>query len=271
MRHIGVDLAVPVALELIAYAPHPRMVRRAPFGYDARMSVIRGLAVIAAALCLPIACGKKQEQPAGGAPSASASASVLALPASASSAAFAGLKELASGQPSTNAFPLAGPLESALAAPSTSAAPSVSASASTSASAPGPIATKLVGYWVFFNFDLTDASTSAKWNAVPPTMQKDILAEAPKATIEFTRDKLISRLSGVPDKTSTWVIESEDANDLVIKTSDEGRKKIRFVAPEQIRIEELDKKGSFVTLFARTTKPAPAPSISASVVGSAKP
>jgi len=229
------------------------------------MSVLRGLSLIATALILPIACGKKKEQPTTTAPSASAPE----LPASVSSSALAALKELGSSAPSVNAFPIGAPLESALVAPSVSVPPSPSASAS--ASAPGPLATKLVGYWVFSNFDLTDPSTAAKWNAVPATMQKEILAEAPKATIEFTKDKLISRLSGVPEKTSTWSIETEDPNDLVIKTSDEGRKKIRFPTPDQIRIEELDKKGSFVTLFARTTKPAPAPKLSASVVGSAKP
>jgi len=233
------------------------MVRRSLFGYDARMVLFRGVAMIAAALMVPIACGKKQEQTTAAPATSASSIHSGELPVSASSGAIAAQQE-----PAATSTTSATPLASALVAP----APSMSVSASASANAPGPLATKLVGYWVFSAFDLTDASTSAKWNAVPPTMQKEILAEAPKATIEFTKDKLISRLTGVPDKTSTWTIESEDPNDIVIKTSDEGRKKIRFTAADQIRIEELDKKGSFVTLFARTTKPAPAPSVSVSVV-----
>jgi hypothetical protein len=114
---------------------------------------------------------------------------------------------------------------------------------------------RLVGRWTFAKFDLTDAPTAEKWNAIPPTMQKDILAEAPKASIEFTAQKLITRLAGVPDKTTTWATESETPEALVIKTGDEGRKKISFPDADTARIEELDKKGSFVTLFARNTAP----------------
>jgi len=212
----------------------------------------RSLFAIAAALVLPIACQEKKER----APVAPSLASVSAsyVPAVASSNAIAELPN-ATAATSTTAIPSVA---------SAQGAASTSPSTSASAHAAGPLATKLVGYWVFANFDLTDAPTAAKWSAIPETMQKEILAEAPKATIEFTKDKLISRLSGVPDKSSAWTAESEDPNDLVIKTSDEGRKKIRFVTPDQIRIEELDKKGSFVTLFARTTKPAPAASTKSS-------
>lgn len=233
-----------------------RMVCRPGIGYEATMAVGRGFFVLAAALLLPIACEEKKERAPLAPPLASVSSPYI--PAAASSAPVA---ELSSAVPSTMAS--AAPSASASAA-SPIASASTSASTAASTTAPGPLATKLVGYWMFAKFDLTDAATASKWNAIPESMQKEILAEAPKATIEFTKDKLISRLTGVPDKISTWSVESEDPNDLVIKTSDEGRKKIRFATPDQIRIEELDKKGSFVTLFARTTKPAPAPSASAS-------
>ncbi len=116
----------------------------------------------------------------------------------------------------------------------------------------------MLGVWGFSRFDLTDPATASKWNAIPPTMQQDILAEAPKAAIELQPGVLITRLVGVPDRKATWTVESETADELVIKTSDEGRKKIRFPEPDAMRIEDLDKKDSFVTIFARKAALSPA-------------
>lgn len=143
----------------------------------------------------------------------------------------------------------------------------VSAAALASASAAivaSPIASRMLGLWGFSRFDLTHPATASKWNAIPPTMQQDILAEAPKASIELLPGVLITRLVGVPDRKATWTVESETADELVIKTSDEGRKKIRFPEPDAMRIEDLDKKDSFVTIFARKPAAAPAPAASAS-------
>jgi hypothetical protein len=220
---------------------------------------MRALLVIALAAALPLACGKKKER----APLAPGVTSAPSLPAP-----LQDLKDLASSYPTAAAPPppaLASALGSALALPIASASASIVASASASAApAPGAQAMKLVGLWGFAAFDLSDPDTSTKWKSVPETMQKEILAEAPKATIEFTSTKLISRLSGVPDKTSMWQVETESDKEVVIKTNDEGRKKITFPMPDAIRIEELDKKGAFVTLFARRKYPVTAPSASAS-------
>lgn len=171
-------------------------------------------------------------------PSALASASALL-------AAFASASAIPSGSSSV--------------VPSASlAAVASSASASASASAPAvplsPLATKLLGAWVFSKFDLSDASTAAKWKAVPEAIQKEILKEAPKASIEFTPTHIVSRLSGVPDKKSTWSVESEAPDgELTIKTSDDGRKKLKLVG-EDLRIVDVDKKDAFVSLFARKPK-----------------
>ncbi|MBI2395694.1 MAG: hypothetical protein HYV09_39375 [Deltaproteobacteria bacterium] len=232
---------------------------------------LRAITALALAMLVPWACGRREEpNPPAPAPSAplalapSMSGAVAAL----QSAAVEAKSPL--NDPPQNAEALASAIASASASPSPSGSASVSASASASASAStsataGPLAKRLVGPWVFSRFDLSDPATAKKWGEVPKEMQKDILAEAPKATIEFTPTKLVSRLAGVPDKTTTWVPESETDGELVIKTGDEGRKKIRFPDADTMRIEELDKKGAFVTVFAR--KPpgaAAAPSGSAS-------
>jgi len=227
-----------------------------------RQLCLVGLVVLGTAAAFgPIACGRREEPtpaPASTTIAPAASGSVGALAALQSAAAIASSPL---NDPPQNPGSLATVIASA-SAPA-SAAPSASASTSAStagSSAPGPLGTRLVGGWVFSKFDLTDAATAQKWNAVPPTMQKDILAEAPKASIEFTAQKLITRLAGVPDKTTSWATESEASDALVIKTGDEGRKKISFPETDVVRIEELDKKGAFVTLFSRRKPGAPAPS-----------
>lgn len=220
---------------------------------------MRPVIVVAIALLLPVACGKKKER------------APLAPGVTTAQKPIDALKELASSQ-ATAPAPTPPGLASALAsAVSSITAPAPTASASLSAvlsasAAPntlGPLATRMLGMWGFAAFDLNDPDTNLKWSLIPAADQKDILAEAPKATIEFTPQKLISRLQGVPDKTSTWTLESETATEVVIKTNDDGRKRIKFPMADAMRIEELDKKGAFVTLFARR-KALPAPSASAS-------
>jgi hypothetical protein len=173
-------------------------------------------------------------------PSALASASALL-------AAFASASAIPSG--STSVVPSA-----SLAAVASSASASASAAASVPVVPLSPLATKLLGAWVFSKFDLSDASTATKWKAVPEAIQKEILKEAPKASIEFTPTHIVSRLSGVPDKKSTWSVESEAPDgELTIKTSDDGRKKLKFVG-DDLRIVDVDKKDAFVSLFARKPK-----------------
>ncbi|MGZ3420525.1 MAG: hypothetical protein ACXVEF_41055 [Polyangiales bacterium] len=184
--------------------------------------------------------------------SAMAAQSTSAVP-SVSPAALASASALLAAFASASAIPSASTSASAFA----SIASSASASSSGSASAPpvplSPLATKLLGTWIFTKFDLTDASTAAKWKAVPEPMQKEILKEAPKASIEFTSTHIVSRLSGVPDKKSTWSVESEADGEITIKTSDDGRKKLKFVG-DDLRIVDIDKKDAFVSLFARKPK-----------------
>lgn len=225
---------------------------------------MRAVVFVSIALVLPLACGKKKER------------APLAPGATSAPSALQGLHELGSAvatKPQTLPPTLASELASAVAAPvPVSAAPSISALASASASTPvvntlGPLATKLIGVWGFAAFDLTDEKTAAQWKAIGPQMQKDILAEAPKASLEFTTQKLISRLQGVPDKSTSWLLESETADELVIKTTDEGRKRIKFPMADAMRVEELDKKEAPITLFARR-KVLPAPSASASASAS---
>ncbi len=224
---------------------------------------MRALLVIVLVAAVPLACGKKKER----APLAPGVTSAPGAPSPLTP--LQALKELASANPTAPAPPppaLASALESAFVpqVPSIVASPPSASASASAAPAPGPVAMKLVGLWGFAAFDLSDADTATKWKSVPETMQKEILAEAPKATIEFTSTKLISRLHGVPDKTSMWTVETETDKEVVIKTSDEGRKRITFPMTDAIRIEELDKKGAFVTLFARRKMLPPAPSVSAS-------
>lgn len=231
------------------------------------MSSLRGPLFVALSLlgCGFGACKRHEEpDPPKAAPPASVPSSTAGALAALQSAAA--LASSPTNDPPQNPGSLASALASAT-APSTSASASASTSASASASGlpAGPLGVRLVGNWVFAKFDLTDPATAEKWKAIPPGTQSDILQEAPKASIEFTPQKLITRLTGVPDKTTTWAIESESESALVIKTGDEGRKKISFPDPDTARIEELDKKGAFVTLFGRKKAgSAPLPSGSAS-------
>lgn len=176
---------------------------------------------------------------------------------SSSTVASVSQSALASASALLAAFGSASAIPSASVAPSSSLSALASASASASASAApvvlSPMATKLLGAWMFSKFDLSDASTATKWKAVPEAVQKEILKEAPKASIEFTPTHIVSRLSGVPDKKSTWSVESETDGELTIKTSDDGRKKLKFVGDE-LRIVDIDKKDAFVSLFARKAK-----------------
>jgi hypothetical protein len=222
-------------------------------------------AVVLSGVLLPFAC-KRVPEPAPSQVDAGSMEKLLAfasetggdtLTASNSATASVSPSALASASALLAAFGSASALPSA----SNSAAPSASLSALASASASAsavpvvlsPMATKLLGAWTFSKFDLTDASTATKWKAVPEAVQKEILKEAPKASIEFTPTHIVSRLSGVPDKKSTWSVESETDGELTIKTSDDGRKKLKFVG-EELRIVDVDKKDAFVSLFARKAK-----------------
>jgi hypothetical protein len=222
-------------------------------------------AVVLSWVLVPFAC-KRVPEPA---PSQTDAGSMEKLLAFANETGSDALKDMAASSNSVvaqvspsalaSASALLAAFASASAVPSgsVSAAPSASlsalASASASAAPLSPLATKLLGAWVFSKFDLSDASTDAKWKAVPADVQKEILKEAPKASIEFTPTHIVSRLSGVPDKKSTWSVESEVDGELTIKTSDDGRKKLKFVGDE-LRIVDIDKKDAFVSLFARKPK-----------------
>jgi len=102
---------------------------------------------------------------------------------------------------------------------------------------------------------------------VPFDDQKAVLAEAPKATLEITKDALITRLLGAPDDTTPYTIEPPPADatvdTIVIKTTKQGRKRIDLVDAQTMRVEDLDKKDRMVTLFVRK-KLDPKPSMSAS-------
>lgn len=204
---------------------------------------MRGVLCVIAALSIPLACNKGGSPSPTGATSASASSSTSAFAVASTSTS------------ASTAVP-------GLALPSASVVdPVASASASTSASALSPLASRVVGVWTFARFDLTDVATNTKWKAIPEDVQKQILEEAPKASIEFTPTQIVSRLSGVPDHKSAWSVESETATELTIKSGD-GRKKLRFV-DDLLRVEELDKKDQFVSLFARKVKLALPPTPSA--------
>ena len=113
----------------------------------------------------------------------------------------------------------------------------------------------MIGAWGFARFDLDDAGTKARWSAVPPDLQKEILKSAPEAWLFIGKDTMVTRLNGVPEKKSTYTVEADSAafppGTVVVKTNDEGRKAIRFLDVDTMRVEDLDKKDSFVTVFAR--------------------
>jgi hypothetical protein len=159
----------------------------------------------------------------------------------------------------------AAPSTSASIAPSASGSTAASASASSSAASASasaqPPATReatlaqMIGAWGFARFDLDDAGTKTRWSAVPPDLQKEILKTAPEAWLFVGKDTMVTRLNGVPEKKSTYTVEAESAafpkGTVVVKTNDEGRKAVRMLDPDTMRVEDLDKKDSFVTIFAR--------------------
>lgn len=182
--------------------------------------------------------------------SASVSPSVAAAPTQSASTAIApsasGSGASASSSPSSSS--------------SSSSSPSSSSSANTSTAGQPPKSreatlAQMIGAWGFSRFDLDDAGTKARWTAVPPDLQKEILKSAPEAWLFVGKDTMVTRLNGVPEKKSTFTVEAESAafpaGTIVVKTSDEGRKAIRLLDADTMRVEDLDKKDSFVTVFAR--------------------
>ncbi len=139
---------------------------------------------------------------------------------------------------------------SASASASGSTSASASASASGSAVAASPLVGKVLGYWKFARFDLTDKATAERWAKVPPPTQIQILSEAPQATMEITPKALISRLPGVPDKTIDFTVLTEADPDLTVKTAD-GKKLLRVLDADNLRVEDLDKKDGLVAIFTR--------------------
>ncbi|MBK7398609.1 MAG: hypothetical protein IPJ34_20505 [Myxococcales bacterium] len=131
-----------------------------------------------------------------------------------------------------------------------SASGSASASASGSAVAASPLVGKVLGYWKFARFDLTDKATAERWAKVPPPTQIQILSEAPQATMEITPNALVSRLPGVPDKTVNFTVLTEADPDLTVKTAD-GKKLLRVLDADNLRVEDLDKKDGLVAIFTR--------------------
>lgn len=188
------------------------------------------------------------------------------------------------GSPSTTAPALALTLTvSPSGAASTSTSASSSASAATgSASAlvgaiPGSTAAdlvaRIVGFWAFSHFDLNDPNTKTLWEAVPADMKKEVLDSAPQATLEITRDTFVMRLLGVPEKKNPFTIDPAlsasavgGAFDTVTLMTDNGRKRVRVIDNDTIRVEELDRKEDFVTIFARK-KSDPAPVVSGTPKG----
>jgi hypothetical protein len=139
---------------------------------------------------------------------------------------------------------------SAPAPASVSAPAGASASASTSASALAP--TIFDGTWVFSRFDMTDPATAAKWSALPADAQADVLANAPQATLIVAKGSITTKLTGVADQKSTFTVASSASEkEIVITTSDQGRKRLRLLNDGAMRVEDLDKKDSFVTIFVR--------------------
>jgi hypothetical protein len=129
---------------------------------------------------------------------------------------------------------------------------SASASASTSSSAATLSPTIFDGTWVFSRFDLTDPGTAAKWSALPADAQADVVANAPQATLILTKGTITTKLSGVADQKSTFTVASSASDkELVIATSDQGRKRLRLLNDGAMRVEDLDAKDSFVTIFVR--------------------
>jgi hypothetical protein len=140
----------------------------------------------------------------------------------------------------------------ATASTSASASSSAPASATASASAATIAPTVFDGTWVFSRFDLTDAATAAKWSGIPADAQAEILSNAPQATLVLAKGTIVTKLTGVPDKRSTFTVASSASEkEIVIATSDEGRKRLRLLNDGAMRVEDLDAKDTFVTIFVR--------------------
>ena len=126
---------------------------------------------------------------------------------------------------------------------------------------PSDIASRMIGAWRFSRFDLDDAKTKARWVTIAPSLQHDILEEAPEAILMIGKDTIVKRLEGVDDAQNSFTVDlsASTPGALVIRmaTSDEGRKRISFKDAATLRIEDLDKDDSFVTLFVRATASAP--------------
>ena len=199
------------------------------------------------------------------APSAIAGASASAAPNLSPSVSVSPTASASTASASTAIAPSAsGSGASASSSPSSSSSssssPSSSSSANTSTAGQPPKSreatlAQMIGAWGFSRFDLDDAGTKARWTAVPPDLQKEILKSAPEAWLFVGKDTMVTRLNGVPEKKSTFTVEAESAafpaGTIVVKTSDEGRKAIRLLDADTMRVEDLDKKDSFVTVFAR--------------------
>lgn len=116
----------------------------------------------------------------------------------------------------------------------------------------------MLGYWKFARFDLTDNATAERWAKVPPPTQIQILSEAPQATMEIAPSALISRLPGVPDKKVDFTVLTEADPDLTVKTAD-GKKLLRLLDADNVRVEDLEKKDGLVAIFTRKKLGAVAP------------
>jgi hypothetical protein len=190
-----------------------------------RASIV--LALLLSATAAPFACSRVEEPNPAPRASASASASASAPPTT-------------SATVSTSAPVTASP----------SASTSATASASASAAAIAP--TVFDGTWVFSRFDLTDPATAAKWSGIPADAQAEILSNAPQATLVLSKGTIVTKLTGVPDKRSTFTVASSASEkEIVIATSDEGRKRLRLLNDGAMRVEDLDAKDTFVTIFVR--------------------
>lgn len=214
-------------------------------------SFARPLLVGLALVVVPAACSRRDEPnpPAPGVvPGAgSVDKSIAAPPLTVNPAV---LPPKTGTTPAPTASISASASASASGSASGSGSASASASASGSAVAASPLVGKVLGYWKFARFDLTDKATAERWAKVPPPTQIQILSEAPQATMEITPNALISRLPGVPDKTVTFTVLTEADPDLTVKTAD-GKKLVRVLDADNLRVEDLDKKDGLVAIFTR--------------------
>jgi len=212
-----------------------------------RALVVAGSTLVLAVMVAASAACSRVEEPDASSHATSPSASVM----SATSAPID-----AAGAPSVSPIPSTAPLDPFGKPP---------ASASASSSADALASTAFDGTWVFERFDLEDPATAAKWSAIPADAQADVLANAPQATLVISKGTIVTKLAGVPDKRSTFTVVSStsgnDPKEIVIATSDEGKKRLRLLPYGAMRVEDLDKKDSFVTIFVPKMGPKPIPKI----------